>query len=95
MEAIISMSAHIIGFIGMICVVYAYLAIEKGWVNRSDVRYYWINLSGAILLTLSLLVHFNLGSIFIELFWISISISGLIRIKKDGGKVAHPASDED
>ncbi len=95
MEEFISMGAHIIGFIGMICVVYAYLAIEKGWVNRSDVRYYWINLSGAILLTLSLLVHFNLGSFLIELFWISISISGMIRIKKDAKKVVNPASDED
>ncbi len=83
MNEIISMSAHVIGFVGMICVVYAYLAIEKGWVNRSSSRYYVINLSGAILLTLSLMVHFNLGSIFIELFWIWISVSGLLRIRKE------------
>ncbi len=79
----LSTAAHIIGFLGMICVVSAYFAIEKGWVDRSDVRYYWINLSGALLLTISLLVHFNLGSFLIEMFWIGISVAGLIRIHKE------------
>ena len=75
--------AHAIGLIGMICVVSAYLAIEKGWVNRNDSRYYLFNLLGAALLTLSLLVHFNLGSFLIEMFWIGISIAGLLRIRKE------------
>jgi hypothetical protein len=79
----IETSAQIIGFIGMICVVSAYLAIEKGWVGRSDSRYYIVNLVGAILLTISLVVHFNLGSILIEFFWIGISIAGLLRIRKE------------
>jgi MFS family permease len=72
-----------IGVTGMICVVYAYLAIEKGWVDRNQRRYYMINLVGAVLLTISLLFNFNLGSFLIEMFWIWISIAGLIRIKKE------------
>jgi len=67
----------------MICVVYAYLAIEKGWLDRNQRRYYMINLVGAALLTISLLFNFNLGSFLIEMFWIWISIAGLIRIKKE------------
>jgi hypothetical protein len=67
----------------MICVVYAYLAIEKGWVDRNQRRYYMINLVGAVLLTISLLFNFNLGSFLIEMFWIWISIAGLIRIKNE------------
>ncbi len=78
----VQITGHVIGFLGMICVVYAYLAMEKGWVNRSDPRFYWINLSGAILLTVSLVIHPNLGSFLIEMFWIWISVAGLIRIKK-------------
>lgn len=74
---------QLIGVIGMICVVYAYLAIEKGWVDRNQRRYYMINMAGAILLTISLLFNFNLGSFMIEVFWIWISIAGLIRIKKE------------
>lgn len=81
--AAVSTFGHIVGFLGMICVVSAYLAIEKGWVDRSRPLYYAINLTGAVLLTISLLIHFNLGSLFIELFWIGISISGLMRIRRE------------
>ena len=72
-----------IGVIGMMCVVYAYLAIEKGWLDRNQRRFYLINLIGAILLTISLMFKFNLGSFMIEVFWIWISVAGLIRIKKE------------
>lgn len=72
-----------IGVFGMICVVYAYLAIEKGWLDRNQVRFYTINLTGAVLLTISLIFKFNLGSFLIEMFWIWISIEGLIRIKRE------------
>ena len=52
----------------MICVVYAYLAIEKGWVDRNQRRYYMINLDGAALLTISLLFSSNLGSFLLKCF---------------------------
>ena len=79
-NSFISTTAQVIGFFGMICVVVAYLSIEKSWLDRDDPRYYWINLLGAVLLTISLLVHFNLGSFLIEVFWFAISVSGLKRI---------------
>ena len=79
----IATGAHIVGFMGMICVVLAYLAIEKNWVDRSNPRFYWINLLGSVLLTLSLIIHFNLGSFLIEVFWFGISISGLMRIRRE------------
>ena len=80
---LLGLPAEIAGFIGMACVVYAYLALEQGWVKRNNIILYYINLIGAVLLLLSLLIHFNLGSIIIEFFWIGISISGIIRIKKE------------
>ena len=71
--------AQISGMIGMAMVVYAYLALERGWLGQKDKRLYMINLVGSVLLLLSLLIHFNLGSIIIEIFWISISLSGMIK----------------
>jgi len=73
---------HIVGFLGMIFIVSAYLSIEKGWLHLTNFRYYLINLTGAILLTISLIIHFNLGGFLIEMFWIWISVSGLIKIHR-------------
>ncbi len=35
------------------------------------------NLIGALLLTLSLMVHFNLASLLLEIVWIGIALGGL------------------
>jgi predicted membrane protein len=70
--------AHLIGIIGMACVVFAYFAAERDWLDNKNVKYYLINLIGAILLLISLLINFNLGSFIIEIFWIAISIRGII-----------------
>lgn len=71
--------AHGIGFLGMVCVVSAYFMItEKRW--SPDARtYHWVNLVGAVLLLVSLLVHFNLGSFIIEVFWIGIALRGILK----------------
>ena len=66
----IDVLAHIVGFLGMACVVFCFWALERGIFSSGDKRYYLINLTGAILLTLSLLVHFNLGS-FSAIFFFS------------------------
>ena len=79
---LLSIPAQIVGFIGMACVVYAYLALEQGWLERDNLMLYYVNFIGAVLLLLSLLVHFNLGSIIIEFFWIGISVLGMRRIKR-------------
>jgi hypothetical protein len=78
----IDIIAHVVGFMGMACVVFCFWALERGVYTSHDKRYYIINLTGAILLTLSLLIHFNLGAFIIEMFWIWISVSGLLRKKK-------------
>ena len=73
---------HAIGLVGMICVVLAYLAVERDWLNNKDIQFYIINLIGAILLLLSLLINFNLGSFVIEIFWITISMMGIVNYYK-------------
>jgi len=73
---------HIIGVIGMAGVVFAYFAIERNWFNNKDIKFYVINLIGASLLLISLLINFNLGSFIIEIFWIAISMTGIINYYK-------------
>jgi len=69
---------HTTGVVGMACVVFAYFAVERDWFNNKEVKFYVINLIGAVLLLISLLINFNLGSFVIEIFWIAISIFGII-----------------
>ena len=81
--------AHIIGFIGSAGVVLAfYLSVSGNWSPQGSL-YNWINLISGLLLGVSLMVHFNLGSFVIEIFWVTISIKGLIAhyrkdVKSDG-----------
>lgn len=81
MSEIISAIAHVIGLIGMACVVLAfYMSVHCDWDVKA-LKFNVVNLTGAILLTVSLVVHFNLGSFVIELFWIAISISGILKAR--------------
>jgi hypothetical protein len=75
---------QIIGFIGMLFIVYAYFLLQAHKVEPCSLKFQILNLIGAVLLIISLLVHFNLGSFMIEVFWIIITIYGIIknRVKK-------------
>jgi len=76
---------QIIGFIGMLFIVYAYFLLQAQKVQHHSLKFQVLNLCGAILLIISLLVHFNLGSFMIEVFWVIITIYGIIknRVKKE------------
>ena len=60
-----------------------YFLLQIGRLNSSDLAYQIINLAGAVLLIISLFVHFNLGSVLIEVFWIIITIYGIYKIYKE------------
>lgn len=70
---------QIIGFIGMLFIVYAYFLLQAHKVIQNSIKFQILNLIGAILLIISLLVHFNLGSFLIEVFWIIITIYGIVK----------------
>ena len=71
------------GFIGMAFVVIAYLFLQTNKYTIKSLEYQLLNLVGAILLLISLFVHFNLGSFIIEIFWIIITIYGIVVNLKD------------
>lgn len=76
--------ANIIGMLGTTAVVGTYFMLQLNKIDSKSLAYNLWNLVGAILLLLSLLVHFNLASFVIELFWIAASVVGLVMYFKNG-----------
>ena len=72
-----------LGFVGMIFVVAAYLFLQTNKYTIRSLEYQLLNLVGAILLLISLFVHFNFGSFVIEIFWIIITIYGIAKNIKE------------
>jgi len=70
-----------IGFAGMVFIVLAYFLLQTGRDDIVSFRYQLLNLIGAVLLIVSLMVHFNLGSMLIEIFWIAITLYAMIKNK--------------
>jgi len=75
-------AGNLAGILGTMLIVFAYYSIEKGSYSRENFEYYLINLIGSILLLISLLIDFNLGSVIVEFFWAFISLLGIVRIFK-------------
>ncbi len=73
-----------IGFIGMLFIVYAYFLLQADKTTNHSLLFQILNLVGAALLIISLLVHFNLGSFLIEVFWILITLYGMFKNRKSG-----------
>ena len=74
---------QLIGFLGMIFVVVAYFLLQTERHKITSLTYQVLNLIGAILLLISLFVHFNLGSFIIEVFWIIITVYGMYKNLKE------------
>lgn len=68
--------ANLIGFCGTACIIaaYAYLTFTD---EPNPYILHGVNLAGAVLLTISLLVFTNLASLVLEGFWAAIALYGL------------------
>jgi hypothetical protein len=70
-------AADIVGIIGSIFFISAFAyanaakELNKLWFNIA-------NLAGAILLLISLSVHFNLAAVLLEIAWAGIAIAGIV-----------------
>lgn len=78
----ISIIFDVIGMAGTFLVVGAFFLMQLGKVNPTGIQYNLMNLSGAILLLISLCYNFNLASFVIEIFWIAASLIGLYNYMK-------------
>jgi hypothetical protein len=68
-----------IGLFGVGVILVAYFANQQRWLSSEDWRFPAANLLGSLLILASLFVEWNTPSVVIELFWIAISLYGLVR----------------
>ena len=72
----ISLFGNIIGYTGSILCVIAFFLVQRENVNM--IKYNLINLLGSCCLLISLLIHMNIASLSLEIFWMAGSIYGII-----------------
>jgi hypothetical protein len=72
------LQANIAGFAGMACVVFAY-AYQTGKAQPNPFVQHGVNLAGAVLLGISLLVNMNPASFALEFVWGAVAIWGLVK----------------
>lgn len=68
-----------VGYVGAALIVFAYFLNQRGRLASADWRFPATNLLGSLLITVSLIVHPNLPSLMIEVFWSLISGYGILR----------------
>jgi len=69
----------LIGNFGVALMVLGYLLLQAERLRSSDLSYSLMNGVGALLVVVSLLYRFNLSAFLVEIFWLLISIYGLIK----------------
>ena len=78
----ITMNFHLfdlVGFIGVLLIVVAYLLLQLDKLPSSSPKYSLLNAGGALLIIVSLIFAFNLSAFIMEVFWFLISLFGLWR----------------
>jgi hypothetical protein len=68
-----------VGIIGAALLMVAYLLLQINKLQSNGLAYSLLNAIGAFLIVCSLLVNFNLAAFLIEVFWVLISLIGIIR----------------
>lgn len=68
-----------VGLIGVVVIVVTYLLLQLNRLSSNDLAYSLLNAIGASLITLTLLVNFNLSALLMEVFWVLISLLGVYR----------------
>ena len=69
----------LLGNVGVVLLIIAYLLLQLDKLSSNSLAYSFLNLIGAILIIISLLVNFNLSAFIIEVFWVLISFVGIYR----------------
>ncbi|MBN2348527.1 MAG: hypothetical protein JXJ22_06815 [Bacteroidales bacterium] len=69
----------IMGNLGVLFIVATYLLLQINKISGKDLMFSLLNALGAVLILISLFVNFNLSAFLIEIFWLLISIYGIIK----------------
>lgn len=83
-DPVVDLGWHdLVGFCGVALLIGAYGALQFGKISADDPTYSLANAAAALLILFSLFFTFNAASFVIELFWLVISLIGLIRARKN------------
>ena len=67
-----------VGSLGVLIIVAAYLWLQIGRIAGQNVVFSGANLLGSMLILVSLYFNFNFSAALIEIFWMIISLFGLV-----------------
>jgi predicted membrane protein len=76
----------LVGNVGVLLMVIAYLLLQLEKLSSSAVSYLLLNAAGAVLVIISLKFRFNLSAFLMEAFWLLISLYGLAKPLMARGK---------
>ena len=69
----------LVGNVGVLLMVIAYLLLQLEKLSSSAVSYLLLNAAGAVLVIISLMFRFNFSAFLMEAFWLLISLYGLTK----------------
>ncbi len=81
---------NVIGNLGVIMIVGSYFLVQIGKMSATGLSYTSLNGVGAAFIMVSLYFDFNLSAFIIEVFWILISLVGMVRIYLERRRKAVP-----
>jgi hypothetical protein len=68
-----------VGNIGVFLILLAYLLLQISVLKSESLNFSFLNLSGALLILVSLYFEFNLSAFLVEFFWLIISMIGILK----------------
>ncbi len=69
----------LVGTLGVSLILICYFLIQVGRLTVENASYSILNLLGASLVLFSLYFEFNFASVLIEIFWVMISLIGIVK----------------
>jgi hypothetical protein len=70
---------QILSVVGAVMILGAYLAFQRGWLDRSHRSFHALNLVGSGLLTVVAVADGRIGFILLEAIWALISVPGTLK----------------
>jgi membrane-bound ClpP family serine protease len=70
--------SNVIGIVGVVCVLAGYFLLQINKISQNNFWFSFVNLLGAVLILISLMYHWNLASVIIEIAWLTISLYGMV-----------------
>jgi hypothetical protein len=70
---------QIISVVGALLILAAYAGIQMGWIDRTQPGYSWLNLIGALILTVVAFRAQQWGFVLLEGVWAVVSVPPLLQ----------------